>query len=419
MATSTEPKHIIVLGAGVIGLQTALSLLTSPLTSHLKVTIIASILPSSPEIEILSFNNLSRQYSSHVADGIWHSRATLADEDAEIREWDERTYRYWSQLLEGDGDGDGNETYEDRVKKMGLAFKEHRYYWAKETPEIKGHDGSGLWFKDLVRDFEILDLKKGGMKWGESLPQSDEEAKPGPGAIFGVKYRTICINPVVYLRCLLQKVKELGAEVIEASVDVFNGLEGVVKDAKAILERERGVKESNVLALINCTGCGAKGFIGKEESEKIILNLGESLCIEGETEMAHTFVGFAKNSESAYAIPRPGSGMTILGGCELNMAVDDWDQNVAGNIRETIHQRIRIWGVAEKLRVNPDNEPRIFKMKGWLLGFRPDRVGGPRVAVEGKEPVAGTWVVHAYGHVAGFQNSVGSAETVVKLVSEL
>jgi D-amino-acid oxidase len=46
-----KDKHILILGAGVTGLQTALSLLTSSSTSHYKVSIIAKHWPGDESIE--------------------------------------------------------------------------------------------------------------------------------------------------------------------------------------------------------------------------------------------------------------------------------------------------------------------------------------------------------------------------------
>jgi len=62
---SSEEKHIIIIGAGVTGLQTALSLLTSPSTSHYNITIIASHIPG----------DLAPEYTSPWAGGHWRSHA--------------------------------------------------------------------------------------------------------------------------------------------------------------------------------------------------------------------------------------------------------------------------------------------------------------------------------------------------------
>jgi hypothetical protein len=73
--TESELKQIVIAAAEVIGLQTAISLLTSPSTSYFKVTIVAAELP----------DDSSSKYSSSIPGAYWHSQATSSS-DAEIRD---------------------------------------------------------------------------------------------------------------------------------------------------------------------------------------------------------------------------------------------------------------------------------------------------------------------------------------------
>jgi len=66
----SEEKQIIIIGAGVTGLQTALSLLTSPSTSHYHITIIASHIPG----------DLAPDFTSPWAGGHWRSHAKNTEE---------------------------------------------------------------------------------------------------------------------------------------------------------------------------------------------------------------------------------------------------------------------------------------------------------------------------------------------------
>lgn len=84
-------------------------------------------------------------------------------------------------------------------------------------------------------------------------------------------------------------------------------------------------------------------------------------------------------------------------------------------------QRMRIWGFAKEI-----SDERLIKGSDGFeclhfdIGVYPKRIGGPRVEVQGKERIEGVWVVHAYGHnESGFTNSVGCAEKVTRLISEL
>jgi len=60
------------------------------------------------------------------------------------------------------------------------------------------------------------------------------------------------------------------------------------------------------------------------------------------------------------------------------------------------------------------NESGEFEVLSEQVGLRPARGGGVRVEMEN---IDGFVVCHAYGHAgAGYQNSVGSANKVVKLL---
>jgi D-amino-acid oxidase len=379
---SLPKKHIIVLGAGVSGLQTALSILSA--FQKYKVTIIALHFPGDKSVD----------YTSPWAGGDWRSATDIP----EVRGFDKRTYEYWRSLLSSSSSSE----YEKKVQKFGIGMKPLLYFCGKETDETKGHDGSGLWFKDLVDDFEVLDLS--------TYP---EVPKSG-GLVLGVKWKTVFINIPRYLEYLFESVKDLGAEIIKASIplDPTSGLEGIVKKAKSLLEKE----DQEVFALINCTGLSARHFVGTEEAEKLYPIRGQTILVKGEAVHGRTLTNGLHTDveELLYVIPRPGSGTTILGGCKQ---AGNWNAGVDKELSKRILEGVKNEGLGEELRTGEGGE---FEIISEQVGLRPGRKGGPRVELEGKEKVEGTWVVHAYGHAgAGYQNSVGSAEKVVRILEGL
>lgn len=389
---ATPPSHIIILGAGVTGLQTALSLLTAH--PDYTVTLIAEHVPSDLP------GHTSINYTSPLAGGHWRSHATLAPSDALPREWDARTYQHWTQLLK-DGDGKADETYEARVARIGLGFKESRNYWGAENEETKP-EGEGLWWKNTVDKFSVLDL-----------PAVTDETPPA-GAIFGIKYKSICINVPQYLRYLNDRVTQLGARIIKSQVSVSDGLAGAVRDAKRLLlASDSSVKEDSIIAVVNATGLSARHIVEASEATKLYPIRGQTVLVKGEASRARTIVGYPGADDIAYVIPRPGSGTTIIGGCKQ---VGSWAEEVDGALNERILERAASWGMAEELRTGPG---RGFEVLSYQVGWRPGRKGGPRVEQEG-EKVDGVWLVHAYGHAGGgYQNSVGSAERVVAIIDGL
>jgi hypothetical protein len=315
-----------------------------------------------------------------------------------MRDFDKKTYDTWTRILETDA---------GEAKNLGMAFKECRTYWGKEGPETEGHDGRGLWWRTVVKNFEVLDLEKEG-----DVPE---------GAVMGVKFMSICVNVPQHLRYLMERVRKAGIDVVKADVDVSHGLQGVVRDAKRkLVERFKGLKEEDVLALVNCTGLGARHFVGDVEAAKLFPIRGQIIIVKGESEMDRTYEDFPSDSsatddELAYVIPRPGSGTTVLGGCKQ---AGNWDPNVDEELNERIIERIKKWGLAEELRSKEGK--RDFEVLKTPVGLRPGRKGGPRVEVEGDEKVEGVWVIHSYGHAgAGYQNSIGSSEKVATLIEKI
>jgi len=289
------------------------------------------------------------------------------------------------------------ETDPRKAKNLGLGFKEAETWYGKDL------DLGELWWKDLVKKFVVLDLRK-------------EERVP-VGAVGGVRHRTVCVDVPTHLNYLMKRVREVGIHVIKADVDVSGGLEGVVKDAKRLfLENRNNVKEDDIFALINCAGLGARKFAGEVEAENLFPVRGQTILVKRETLADRTYNEFPSSSktdeedELVYVIPRPGSWTTILGGCKQK---GNWDAEVD----EKLDQRIKRFGLAEELRGKDGKGD--FDVISSQVGLRPGRKGGPRVEIDGNGKVDGVLVVHSYAHAgAGYQNSMGSSQKVVRLIEE-
>lgn len=118
--------HIVVLGAGISGLQTAFSLLQHGHT----VTIIAAHTPG----------DFATEYTSPWAGGHWRSHVGNggARDEERLRGIDARTYRAWTSMLEPHS----SNLEREKEKEVGLGFRNCRYYWGKDSAETKGGDGA-------------------------------------------------------------------------------------------------------------------------------------------------------------------------------------------------------------------------------------------------------------------------------------
>jgi D-amino-acid oxidase len=255
----------------------------------------------------------------------------------------------------------------------------------------------------VVAGFDVLDLDEMRKNGREKVPEN---------AVMGIRYKSICFNPPKYLDYLFKNVQELGVKVIKISVDTASGLSGVVRSVKVVLGKN-GLDE--VFAMVNCTGLAGRHFLENDEAKLLFPIRGQTILVKGEAEMTRTLVGIpdAPESEMLYVVPRPGTGTTILGGCKQ---VGNWSEEVDKELNERIVARMKRFGLCDELRGQGGD----FEVLSYQVGFRPGRTGGPRVEVEDKGKIDGIWVVHNYGHSgAGYQNSIGCAEEVLRLLEPL
>jgi D-amino-acid oxidase len=224
------------------------------------------------------------------------------------------------------------------------------------------------------------------------------------------------INVPQYLAYLLSQAQSQGVEIVKARLDTSKGFLHALKEAEDLVfssshSQPQGSANSSsskpVACFINATGLGALTLCNDTNMFPI---RGQTVLVKGE---AHSTITRAGSNYRAYCIPRPGSGTTILGGTKDE---EVWDSEPDETATEGILKR-NAWQVPELLTGDDGG----FEVLSVQCGLRPGRKGGPRV--EGElivdEQGGRARVVHSYGHAgAGYQNSVGSARKVVRLVGE-
>ncbi|KAF7950033.1 hypothetical protein EAE96_007336 [Botrytis aclada] len=438
--TTTAPrtKNILVLGGGIAGLQTAVSLLTS--SPEYKITLLAQHLPGDKDAN----------YCSPWAGADWRSHASKPkpkpkpkpgasvsstegrdgkgkgkgkedkDKDHRLRKWEERTYRRWRSMIvenEEKGNEKGNE--------MGIAITPSIYYLGS-TYHGAEIDEQGVWFQDVVDGYRELDV---------GLEENKLEGSLGEGVRKGIHFETVCVDVDIYLRYLTHTVTERGGKILRGEIATDAGLQGVVHRCRDLLARA-GEKFD---ILVNCAGLAAAKFVGEEEAEKMFPVRGQVLLVKGETKVCKTWVGDlgVRGDELLYVIPRPGSGRSVVGGVK---EPNTWNAHPDPALSQRIIQRLKDIGWAEDLK----NEKGEIEVLDTYVGFRPGRKGGARVEIEGinmngkgeaggdvmgtangtangkARKIDGVYVVHNYGHGSGgYQCSIGCAEEVVELVRGL
>ena len=209
-------------------------------------------------------------------------------------------------------------------------------------------------------------------------------------------FGSVCINTAIYLPWLVSRCLERGVVLKRGTV-------------KHVLDVEREVN-GKVDLIVNATGLGSLKLGGVEDKTltpargQIVLVRNES---SGMVDISGTDDG---DGEACYIMTRAAGGGTVLGG---SYQKGNWESQPDPSLALRIMKRA--------IDVDPGLVKNGKGVEGLDVirhgvGLRPVREGGVRIE---KEKIAGTWVVHNYGHGgAGYQSSYGCAMEAVKLVEE-
>jgi D-amino-acid oxidase len=221
------------------------------------------------------------------------------------------------------------------------------------------------------------------------------------------------VNVPMYLNHLYQTAQSLGAIDIRATLPHCSTFSETLQAASGVVNshfNQLGHAEApQVSAFVNSTGISALKLVPDPEIYPI---RGQTITVAGEASQITTVGGFPSNPTPSstpimYILPRPHSNTTILGGTK---GVGDWNAEPDPQTTEEILRRAKDWA-PELLNENGE-----FEVLSVQVGLRPGRKGGARVEIEN---LNGIIVCHAYGHAgAGYQNSVGSANKVVRLLEK-
>ncbi|KAH6909425.1 D-amino-acid oxidase [Coprinopsis sp. MPI-PUGE-AT-0042] len=364
-------KSIVVLGAGVIGLTTALKLQEE----GYRVTIIAEIFPTDPK---------NAKYTSQWAGA--HHVSFSATEDSRHALDRETFTEMWK--LSGENEAEG----------CFLRLQQTEFFgYERPSPSPLQHMPE---FRSLPKD-ELVD-----------------------GAVTGETFKTVTIDIHNYLNYLLSKFLSRGGKTVRGSVQHLsqiaeNGVAPFLEPAERKYHSSLN-PSSSPDAIVVCVGLGARHLGGVEDHDVY--------PIRGQTVLIHApWIRFGRTLSEAnmwtYVIPRR-SGNVILGG---TLGHDDWyPQARPETTRDIIERTLKLCPelVPEHLRKD-GKEPTVEDVMPLVVeegcGFRPGRKGGLRLEA-GKIKVSAVSdktipVVYNYGHAgAGYIASFGTARVVVDLV---
>lgn len=351
--SSTE---IVIVGAGVLGLSTALAIKEHSLKST-NITVIAAHLPDD-----YIYNT---EYTSPWAGA--HFRPFPSKNEAE-------KFAYKITRIT-----------QDHFKKVAQTNPESSIKWVDgieyfEAPDEYYQNISEGYSEDM-EDFKVLDKK--------DLPN---------GVIMGTSYKTWVLNAPYYLQYLQRKL-QFGY------------------DVKFLKYRLDSLKQVNFYIpgnpiIINCSGKGLKYNGGYDEDCFPIR--GQTLMINPPPENPYknaTITHQLKDGAWTFVIPRPLNGGYILGGTKQE---NSFFSGVKEDDTKGIIERGRV--LFPELMKTDQNGKRYFDIVRINVGFRPARKGGLRIDLEKHE---NNVIINNYGAAGmGYELSYGSGMKVYELLSQ-
>ncbi|KAG7446865.1 D-aspartate oxidase [Guyanagaster necrorhizus] len=358
--TTDSKKVIIVIGAGVIGLTTALRIQE---TGKYHVTIIAETLPSDP---------LTIRYTSQWAGAIHSgsSHAYVDEAHPKQSEIDSETFKImWDLSAPG---SEAERCFKRLTKKSYYGESKAKPYLLESMP-----------------DFRYMDA-------GELVE----------GSVEGVSFSTFTIDVPIYLNYLLSRFLAHGGAIVRGQVQHVSQ---VMEDG---IGPFTGAKNScKPAAVVACVGLGAR-FLGGIEDKNVTAIRGQTILLRAPwvDECIHTYDG-----PLSYVIPRR-SGDVVIGGTYVK---DDWYPLARLETRKEILARIlKLYPKIAPPEIRAIREPAVEDIEPIIIedrcGLRPGRKQGIRIDVDTSGAVP---LVLNYGHGGyGYISSWGSASVALELL---
>ncbi|KAJ4150418.1 hypothetical protein LMH87_011170 [Akanthomyces muscarius] len=355
---------VVVIGAGILGLSTAIKLQESIAArkssggDDLRVLLVSRewpcSIPGSPSKH--SANYASMWAGAHVR--------PIPATTAQLR----REANWLKETVTEMGTQCETEPWSGLTRTMGIELL--------ESPD------DGYQKQDANSFFQETGLGR-YRKWSESeLPKN---------VVLGFEYETYCVNTPVYCQALLRRF-------------ILRGGKTLKSDLKS--EWEAFGIHSNVVLVINASGTGfgdPKYF--PTRGQTVVTNMEDA---------TKTVTRQNKDGTWSFIIPRFFSGGTIVGGTKQP---GNWSVEPDADTRETLLAGGR---ELRQFASSSANKSEDVSVIADVVGRRPTRDGGMRIELE-RRPVSGrqATVLHAYGAGGrGYEISWGVAGEVAQLASD-
>ncbi|KAG2174859.1 hypothetical protein INT43_005921 [Umbelopsis isabellina] len=357
--------NVVVIGAGVIGLTTALLLQRK----GYRVTIVAKYVPGDMNIE----------YTSPYSGAHW--RTMSPNDNPELQRkyyiYQNNDCKWLSETLHIDNDATAYGIFWNIAEQLPSNETGVMIIPALDCFNERNDETANPWWKSVVKDFRFA-----------------ESHELYPGTVIGHCYQTVTINTPLYMTWLLKLFIKGGGQLKKDALSHVHGALRHCPDAQAI---------------INCTGLQAR-YLGGVKDLKVFPTRGQVVVVNA-PHIKKTLTQMI-GDETTYVIPRS-NGHVVLGGTrQANNFDGAIDQHTADSIIE------RTLKLLPELSHGKGKDG--LEIVRHSAGLRPTREGGPRVENEitntpGNKRLL---ITHCYGHGGfGVQSSWGAAKKAVDLVT--
>ncbi|KAI1316089.1 hypothetical protein EDD11_010478 [Mortierella claussenii] len=355
-----ERPLVAVIGAGVVGLTTALLLQCN----HYDVTVIASEFPKDEKAHA--------DYASPKAGAHW--RSMCDEDDMRAKEHDTVSYRTFQELA--------------KVPESGIKILDAVDYFDCNPT---GHEDRYPWWSKVVDNFK-------------QIPSTNTDFP------IAYSYKTPVITPSVYLHFLLHQFQRAGGHIQHRTLSH-------IKEAALWV----GTVQRPVKIIINCTGFRTR-YLGGAQDLTCFQTRGQTAVVRASW-IHETVTWISKTGSIMYVIPRS-NGEVVLGGSheayQNNASVSG--VKTTGILKTIIERYPKILtpGSSAAYAANGDLLSK-FDIVDQKVGLRPSRLGGVRVDIEHGRTGSGQHVLigHNYGHGgAGYQSSWGTAYELFKMLKK-
>ncbi|WP_298912421.1 FAD-dependent oxidoreductase [uncultured Nostoc sp.] len=357
--------NILVIGAGVSGLTTAICLREV----GFRVVIVT--------------DRFASDLTSIVAGALWEWPPAVCGSHGAPRslerskDWCMTTYNKFKKIHAEFGS-----------EETGLYLKD-AYFYFKDVLENRPTE---------LRKMNELKDKVDGFERGLQIVKETIDLSFKGGIKDAYKHMAPTTNTDVYMKWLLQQVKDIGCEIIQEKITV-----NVVQNEQELLRR------FNAKAIVNCAGLGSIATTGDTSMYPLrgalvrVKNLGgvvtDAHCISHEESSLN-------EQDIVYIVPR-GDDLVVLGGLTQQ---DQWDTDLSLEVPIIRQMYDGCLEFLQELRELPLDEKEPVR-----AGLRP--LTEENVCVE---RVLNTHVFYNYGHGgSGVTLSWGCSQEIVQLVQEM